>query len=648
MNTSTAVIKASTRIGCSLAALLFATLITQASTELGPWIPMFKGVDYAVGTNTPGNGGFPELQVINALRINLADPDVVLFTTPRITNYLVNSRETGGLTVSDFVKTYHVQAAINANMFDPESYYLAAGTPMTISGLAISQGEVVSTQQSAINSAAVMFTQNNEATIVFTNWPAVPTDGIYTAVSGTYPLLIGGSNIGYRYRSDSDVVHHLQPRTAIGLSADRKYLFLLLIDGRQPGYSSGAYDYETAEWLRLLGASDGVNMDGGGSTTLVMQDSTGKPVRLNRSSAVADSGRERTLGSHFGFYAKPLPGFVNDVTVNPSDTTALITWTTAEPSTTMIRYGITADLGSNSTLQSELVTNHLAALTDLTPGTDYFFAAVSATAVAEYSSPVLSFTTANYATTNLFFDLTWPWKFTSANLDQLAWTAPTYDDSGWDGPGQGLFWIDVRAAGPNAEVQPKTTQLPADPNNAGYPFVTYYFRTHFNFTNSTSGVSLVFSNYLDDGAVFYLNGVEVSRSHMTPYPAQVYHDTLATSYGGTGDAITAEVLAISGSYMTNLVAGDNVLAVEVHNYNARSPDTTFGMSMFYTQPRIESPRLTIVVSLSAVSLSWSAAGFTLQQANFPSGPWTDSAGPITVSPCRIPISGSAQYYRLRH
>src|SRR6267378_1134161 len=47
---------------------LFALVIAvvssvHATTNLGPWIPVFKGIDHAVGTNTPGNGGFPELEV---------------------------------------------------------------------------------------------------------------------------------------------------------------------------------------------------------------------------------------------------------------------------------------------------------------------------------------------------------------------------------------------------------------------------------------------------------------------------------------------------------------------------------------------------------------------------------------------------------
>ena len=74
--------------------------------------------------------------------MDLTDPDVRLLTTPRISNYAAGNRETGGLTVSHFLKTHHLQAAINANFFDPEDYYLPAGTPMDVYGLAVSEGVV--------------------------------------------------------------------------------------------------------------------------------------------------------------------------------------------------------------------------------------------------------------------------------------------------------------------------------------------------------------------------------------------------------------------------------------------------------------------------------------------------------------------------
>jgi len=111
-------------------AFLIAAFTARATPVVGPWTPLLKGVDYSVSTNISAGGDFSNLQVVHAFRVDLTDPDIRLFTTPRISNYVAGDRETGGLTVSDFLKTYHLQAAINANFFYPQSYYLPAGTPM--------------------------------------------------------------------------------------------------------------------------------------------------------------------------------------------------------------------------------------------------------------------------------------------------------------------------------------------------------------------------------------------------------------------------------------------------------------------------------------------------------------------------------------
>jgi hypothetical protein len=60
------------------------------------------------------------------------------------------------------------------------------------------------------------------------------------------------------------------PRSAVGWDASGRRLLLVTVDGRQPGYSAGATLRELARIMRALGASDALNLDGGGSTTLVL------------------------------------------------------------------------------------------------------------------------------------------------------------------------------------------------------------------------------------------------------------------------------------------------------------------------------------------------------------------------------------------
>ena len=81
----------------------------------------------------------------------------------------------------------------------------------------------------------------------------------------------------------------------------------------------------------------------------------------------------------------------------------------------------------------------------------------------------------------------------------------------------GVLWADGN--GFNAAVPQESTQMPLNPSTLPtYPYITYYFRTHFTFTNSLAGVTLIFSNYIDDGAVFYLNGAEIYRQNMPAGP----------------------------------------------------------------------------------------------------------------------------------
>ncbi len=625
-------------------AVLGSATSSRGTMELGPWTPLFQGVDHASGANIPG-GGFPNQHVVQIVRVDLQDPDVRLFSSPRIENHIANVQETEGYTVSGFLAKHRLQVAVNASLFDPSSYYLPAGTPMDVHGFSVSEGVVVSQQTSRSESATIAFTADNVPTVIPTNWPPVSADGIHTAVTGSYPLVVKGVNVGYNYQPNSDRIHRTNPRTAIGVSGDKRYLYLVVIDGRQPGSSTGAFDYETGAWFLLVGATDALNLDGGGSTTLVVEDSLGQPLRLNQSSAVADSGRERTVGSHFGIHALPVPGFINDLVAHPDDTTAVITWSTTGPATSQVRYGTTLDLAMVTPEDPTPAGNHSVALIDLKPGATYFFAAVSREGEIEHISPVRALITSQRVDPVTLADLTQSWRFTRANLEGMPWTAPDFDDSGWEGEGPGLLWVDTRG-GAREGVQPANTPIPSNPDT-GFPYPAYSFRTHFEFEGDPAGVALVFTNYLDDGAIFHLNGIEIGRLRMAEAPAPIAYETLAIGFGCEGDATCPETFTLPNDPPLPLVQGDNVLAVEVHNYNARSPDITFGLSLTALVPNITRPTLGIRSSGTGVVLEWAGGGFVLQEAPSATGPWGDVAGPVVQGPYQAPTSSASLYFRLR-
>ena len=90
---------------------------------------------------------------------------------------------------------------------------------------------------------------------------------------GGFPLLLkDGARVGDLGVSErpafADARH---PRTAVGYDPDRNRLWLVVVDGRQPGYSEGMSLPELADLLQALGARDALNLDGGGSSVMVLR-----------------------------------------------------------------------------------------------------------------------------------------------------------------------------------------------------------------------------------------------------------------------------------------------------------------------------------------------------------------------------------------
>ena len=271
---------------------------------------------------------------------------------------------------------------------------------------------------------------------------------------------------------------------------------------------------------------------------------------------------------------------------------------------------------------------------------------MSTVGTVRHTTSTLFFTTSNHVTMNEVVALTGSWRFTVANLDGIDWTAPAYDDSAWSGPGAGLLWADVRSTGPNPEVGPKGAEMAVDAGT-GFPYPAYYFRTHFQLPTKAAGDSLLISGYIDDGAVLYLNGHEIYRLRMDDAPAPIANGTLANAFPCSGDATCLDEFTVGGALADHLVVGDNVLAVEVHNYNLRSADITFGLSVVGSQ-RVTAPAVLVITGADGqATLSWSRSGFTLQQADAPAGPWTDVPGPVVSSPFTTAETGPTRYYRLR-
>lgn len=140
-----------------------------------------------------------------------------------------------------------------------------------------------------------------------------------------------------------------------------------------------------------------------------------------------------------------------------------------------------------------------------------------------------------------------------------------------------------------------------NPNNK---YITTYFRTHFSVPSPAQYTVLRLRLLRDDGAVVYLNGSEIVRSNMTS--GGISPTTLASSAVGGSDEETLEPHVVMSSL---LIAGDNVLAVEIHQRSVDSSDLSFDLELSgYTElaPVIRGPYLQQVSSDRAI-LRWRTA-----------------------------------------
>jgi len=235
------------------------------------------------------------------VRVEEQDPDI-------ITRVLVSDDETDVReTVASFARDTGACVVVNGGYFRMDLQ------PTRHVGLLVEDGEILNPatrsvrrdeQSFEIARAAIGFT---DADTVAFGWittledtlyawpeppshqpgePAEPLDysgaevwEVRDAIGAGPALVVGGQT---RVTVDEEVffgttIPDVHPRTAAARTVDGS-LILMVIDGRQPG-SRGVNLEELAALLRGVGAVDAVNLDGGGSSTLVVSGSlVNRPV----------------------------------------------------------------------------------------------------------------------------------------------------------------------------------------------------------------------------------------------------------------------------------------------------------------------------------------------------------------------------------
>lgn len=154
------------------------------------------------------------------------------------------------------------------------------------------------------------------------------------------------------------------------------------------------------------------------------------------------------------------------------------------------------------------------------------------------------------------------WKYYQQGNDlRTAWRSPGFSDASWQS-GNSLFYVETSDL-PSAKNTPLTL---------GHP--TYYFRKSFTIDSSLdlSQTTFQLETIIDDGAIIYINGVELYRAGMPNGTVQFQNFANRT--------VTNAAVESSASFPGTLFRyGTNVIAVEVHQVNSTSSDIVFGLSL---------------------------------------------------------------------
>jgi len=193
-------------------------------------------------------------------------------------------------TTSKFLTEFGVQVAVNGDGFtlwhstSLLDFYPHDGDLVKPNGTAASQGVIYA----GGSEATLYLSAENSASFID------PENEIYNAISGDRMLVVNGAPVPGQ---DDGIA---APRTAIGLDGSGQKLIIIVIDGRQPLYSQGATLGELAEIMLYYGADTAMNLDGGGSSTLVVRGANGRPRVLNSPIDLHIPGRERAVANHLG------------------------------------------------------------------------------------------------------------------------------------------------------------------------------------------------------------------------------------------------------------------------------------------------------------------------------------------------------------
>jgi hypothetical protein len=155
--------------------------------------------------------------------------------------------------------------------------FVRRGAVSTTSGSSIpSDGAVLAAYGSGLRADEVQkMVDGDTVKVLLATLPRIPRGAAAVMIIGGWPrILRDGENVAYESATMEGTLSRnaeaRHPRTAVGFSRDSSTVFLLTVDGRSEN-SGGMTLVELASVMQELGASQAMNFDGGGSTTMVVE-----------------------------------------------------------------------------------------------------------------------------------------------------------------------------------------------------------------------------------------------------------------------------------------------------------------------------------------------------------------------------------------
>jgi exopolysaccharide biosynthesis protein len=250
-------------------ALAVALLCVGTLVRADGWEPVVTGIEYRHVQRTGTD--------VHVVRVDLDAASIEIVAT---------AAEERGLTVSEFAQRRSAVVAVNGDYFD------AAMQPL---GLAMGDGTVWARAIEQIRRQEVVGVGGHRVRIFPRAEPLrEPEPWMTGAVSG-WPMIVAKCLPLENLPGSDHFTRAPHPRTAVGLSKDRRQLILLVADGRQERVP-GPTLTELAALMVEAGACTAVNLDGGGSSTLWLRDGV-----VNQPS----DGVERNVANHLGVLVAP-------------------------------------------------------------------------------------------------------------------------------------------------------------------------------------------------------------------------------------------------------------------------------------------------------------------------------------------------------